>query len=696
MLKKKSVIPLFTAIAALSADIYAEEPSKGSLPSSSANKDASSNANRLEQVTVIGSRATKNADLGGVSLTKIPVSAFVVSREEIERIRFVDPDDFLDRIPGETQVRNLRIPNGGKPYTIPLVDGMPLDDPYNGATSDINRVNSFDIERIEILKGPASALYGNNAFGGVINVVTRDAPKEAESRVFLELGDFGHRRLGVNSGGSFTESLGYFIDANGLESDGIRDNYQGLNVNNIPSAERNDRVSLSGKLQYRPSDNTDMSLRYEYLDRDEVTATDVPQESFDLDPSLVLANGAGDPDVSFEQAETHALYATAKQTYDSGMLSFAVVARNVESEGDGRFSDPELEDSDSLNFKLWYRHDLGDHNIIIGGERFDGDIETESFDDVAFAVSNGFQYTDLTIDALFVQTVLSANDRVDVTLGLRYENIKTDSSFIGLGEDEGIVGEAEFDDLSPKLGVTFQATENNLLWVGFSKGFLAPAPDDVFDPSEGNTNLKPEDATNIELGLRGEVGKFSYNTSVYHTEIENYLFTEDLGNGEDQTSNAAQVTVEGIESVIEYNISDSWRLGATHTYAKNVFDSFVQSEPGEADDFSGNRLSRSPEHHFNARIAWLPLDGLIVELEGDLYSGYYTDDSNSDPLGKFKRNERIDLRINYAIGDWTLWFNALNLTDTLEDRVSFSTRNQVRSFRLVDGRNFQTGVSYSF
>ena len=669
-----------------------------------AQEQRSTGDNRLEQVTVIGLEATKDAELGGTLLTEIPVSAFVVSREEIARIRFVDPDDFLDRIPGETQVRNLRIPDGGKPYTIPLVDGMPLDDPYNGATSDIGRVNSFDIERVEVLKGPASALYGNNAFGGVINVVTRDAPEETESRILWEFGDFGHVRTGINSGGSLTEDLGYFLDFNLLRSDGIRDNFQGDNPNLIPEAERNHRNSLSGKLQFRPTDRTDLSVRYEYLYSDEVTATDLPQASFDDDESLILPSRSGDPDVSFEERKTHALYFKAEHEYDSGLLNFAAVIRDSEIEGDGRFSDPEIEEALSSNVKLWYRHDFYDHNIIIGGEQFDGDIETEVFDDVSFSSTTGFQNTDLRISALFAQSVLSLSSAIDLTLGVRYEEIESASNFVGLDSNDGIAGRASFDDIAPKLGITFQLNDEHMFWLGLSEGFLAPAPDDLFDAEEGDANLEPEEATNIELGFRGAIGSFSYNTSIYHTEIENYLFTQEiqvLGNGgelEDRetTSNAAQVTVKGIESVFEYEFSEKWRVGATHTYAKNEFDSFVQSTVGADDDFTGNQLSRSPEHHLNVRIAWLPIDGLIIELENDLYTGYYTDDSNSDPLGKFKRDERIDLRVNYAVNEWTFWFDALNLTDTVEDRVSFSTRNNVRSFRLIDGRTAQVGFAYSF
>lgn len=650
--------------------------------------------NRLEQVTVIGHESTKAAQLAGVRLTELPLSVFVVSREELERIRFTDPDDFLDRIPGETQVRNLRIPQGGKPYTLPLVDGIPLENPYDGATSDINRVNNFDIERIEIIKGPASALYANNAFGGVINVVTRGIPEKQENRIFIEGGDFGSLRTGINSGGALSDTLGYFVDANILESDGLRDNFLGDNPNNFPDAVKNDRKAISAKLLYQPYENTEFAIRYEYLNRDEVTATDTPQDSFDLDPTLILSNRDGNPDVSFEEADSEAVYLKAEHTYSSGTINFSGVIRDVETQGDGRFSPPQISDDDSISSKLWYKHDLNDSNIIVGTEIFRGETHVDEFDaaDLNFVNPSIAQSdTDLDITALFAQYMFKLSEVLEVTLGARYEEITTEV-FV----EDSPLGKESFDDISPKFGLSYQVNATNMLWFGISEGFLAPDPDDLFDTDAGNTALKPEEATNIEFGIRGSAGKWSYNSSYYHTEIENFIFTQEIDDETEQTSNAAQVTAQGLESVIEYIPTQDWRFGLTHTYSRNTFDSFVQSTPGADDDFSGNSLSRTPDHHLNARIAWLPLEGLIVELESDFYTSYTTSDAEDDPLGEFKRGERIDLRINYKINQWNFWLNGLNLTDTLEDRVSYSTRNDVRSFRLVHGRTYQAGISLTF
>ena len=118
------------------------------------NAQDESTVKQLETITVLGKEAAKESTLGGIALKELPLNAHIVDLEEIERLRFVDPNELLDRIPGETQVRNLRIPDGGKSYTLAYVDGVPIESPYGGATQRLDRVNTSEIQRVEVIKGP--------------------------------------------------------------------------------------------------------------------------------------------------------------------------------------------------------------------------------------------------------------------------------------------------------------------------------------------------------------------------------------------------------------------------------------------------------------------------------------------------------------------------------------------------------------
>ncbi|MEX0300265.1 MAG: TonB-dependent receptor, partial [Kordiimonas sp.] len=633
--------------------------------------------------------AYKGASLGGTNLKKLPLAAHVVNRDELERLRFVDPDEFLDRIPGETQVRNLRIPQGGKSYTVPLVDGMPLASPYRGATQDITTVNSFDIERIEVIKGPASALYSNNAFGGVINVITRDAPENFEGKAWLEVGKFNRRRGGVSAAGS-SGKFGFFADANTQNLDGLRNTY------------KNDRDQLSAKVIFSPSDATKVSFRYEHLNRTEIFPGDLRDTEFASDPT-VKGRTAG----STDKTKSHSYMFKAEHDFHQGRIEFGAVRRIENEIGDGRFSPPRDSSDKSLHFKLQYRHDFDSSNLVIGGESFDGDVKTNDYgrDDVNLEGPIEVKSdSDVQIKSLFAQYSLQLTDRLDIVAGVRHEDILL-RTYFGLHSSEplnhGQTFEKAFDNTAPKFGATYVISENVTVWASYARGYLSPDIGDLFlDRPEANENLKAENARHIEFGLRADAGDLSINTSYYNTRITNFLVTEDDGFVE-TTTNAGQVTVQGIESVIEYSPSDLWRLSATHTYANNVYDIYYGTDDDGDHDLSGNRLSRSPDHHLNLRLAWLPANGLTVEAEGDFYTGYYTRDDNSiDPEGKFTRGERLNLRVNYSFGDWEVWLHGMNLTDTLEDRVSYSPPSRRgpgrRNIRIIDGRTIYGGVSFKF
>ncbi len=181
------------------------------------NADSSSSVLTLESMAVTAT--VTEATLGGIDIKQLPMASTIINQNEIKRLKFVDPDELLNRIPGETLVRNLRIPNGAKSYTIPLIDGVALGSPLSGATQDFGTdVNPQDIERIEITKGPTSALYANNAFGGVINVITKGSQRmpEQNTRFWVEAGNYDRYRGGASTQGEVQGSDICFMPVAGI------------------------------------------------------------------------------------------------------------------------------------------------------------------------------------------------------------------------------------------------------------------------------------------------------------------------------------------------------------------------------------------------------------------------------------------------------------------------------------------------
>lgn len=638
----------------------------------------------LETVTVIGHAKSLKTELNGVKLDTLPINSMTLTQDEIERIRFINPDELLDRIPGESQVRNFRIPNGGKSYTLAFLDGLPIESPYEGATQRFNRTNMQDIAQIQVFKGPVSALLPNNLLGGAINVISKDTASSRNSELWLEQGSYDRTRFGLNQSGPIVKNkLSYFFDINKQDYSGMRDQA------------KDDRDQFSGKLRYNISNSHTLDIRAEYFAEDTIVRSDLTTDEIKQDQKQ--AKGVS----SATDLKQKTLSLNHIQDYNWGMIQTSLLKRNKATVGLSRFRGPQDSEIDSTQAQIISRYnfnrstDDNSHNIVFGVSYYSDDKNTKQYQRGDNQLTGKFEVTDsgLSITSAYLQHQISLTTKLALTSGIRYENIQLESqnktkSSVKLAHD--------FSKAAPKLGLTYQLDATNQIWFGAGQGFYAPQISHLYEKN-GNPSLKPEEANHLELGFRGNYNDWHYNTSLYHQIISNYLVTQEfLENGVDieRTTNAGKVKVRGVESVIEYAPHDRiWRLALTHTYAKNNYIKFNSAKG----DFSGNEMARSPKQHFNIRFALEPISDLLVELETDLYSTYYSDDNNSN-AGRFKRDERVNLRLNYTHNQWAYWLNANNLTDTVEDRASYRVRKGVgkMTFRTADGRNLVAGASYHF
>ena len=178
----------------------------------------------LDEIVVTASRV-------GEKLSDTPVTISVIDEKEIEKVKYRNPDEVLRRMPGvythnfggESALSSIRVPTHfTNPYTLILVDGVPTSSYGSGSSGNFQEFNSDNIARIEVIKGPASALYGSNAIGGVINVITKDPSPKPQARVWTEFGEDDQWRSGVSGSGS-SEKLSFNIDFNNIYSENWRE-----------------------------------------------------------------------------------------------------------------------------------------------------------------------------------------------------------------------------------------------------------------------------------------------------------------------------------------------------------------------------------------------------------------------------------------------------------------------------------------
>jgi len=639
-------------------------------------------------IIVTGSRSEE-------TLLDTPDAVSVISQKEIDRVKFIDAtEELLTRIPGNSKGRNLRWAFGSKNYTVNLLDGIMMRPFGKGFNRSLNETNSWDIERVEVIRGPASALFGSQAIGGVINIITKEPPAEREINLWTDVGAWGRVRGGTSMGDTH-DDFGYSVNLNALKLDGFR--------------ERTTRKekALSGKGVWLISDESKLTVRVEYQDKLIDQPGTLSEEEFDTDWGQATINDA------YEDTQ----FSTLSGTYEH-QISETISTKVIYSGRKTVTSGPT-----ALSYKSGYvDDDYMDHNLVLeshwdftpgasklvaGADIQHSDVNETSLDwetNVSTTPGEVEKNWDLLADVAspFAQLQFSPADWAEFTLGARFDRVKyTGTDRIGsFGKLE-----SEYSNLSTKAGVSFKISDDHRLWFSYGEGFMVPSRSRLFTSIAtmrrgrwsgyfSAPDLKPEVAANYSVGLRGAASDnvFSYDLTIYSTDIEDMVVGVDRGGSDRVYINAGELHGEGLEAALNYTPMDNLQFAAAYTYADHYYTDFVDG----GTVYTGNSLSKSPLHHLNARVTYTPFTMLDIELEVDHTSEYYTSTANDDPEGKYQRPDLVHLKADYETGVWSVWVQIRNLTDKkYAEEVSHSGYSG-RSFSPGEPRSFNIGFRYSF
>ncbi len=592
----------------------------------------------------LGEEIVVTATRGPRPLGNVPVAVTVVSRAEIERspaktldeLLRIDPSFALFRRsssmaadPSSQGVKLRGVGTSGVSRTLVLVDGIPANDPYGGwvAWRSIPRVG---VQRIEIAPGGGSALYGNYALGGVVQLLSRPiAGREVE--VTSEVGTMGTTQLAAGAMDRFGP---------------VRTSVEGelLTSQGYPVVASAARGAIDGDT---PSKHAAVRARVE------ADAT--------RDLSFTLRGGFFWEDLNAGTRYTTAMarrveYAgTARFTPgQAGALDLAVFGhtgefqQNRTSAGPGRNSEvqsahQEVPTRDVGSSLLWTSRPLalgGTHTVNVGADgRWIGGETRENLytsPTVALRDAKGQQ----RLYGVFAQEQYDVTGWIGLNLAVRYDRWDNVAASRLQQPPGGTPTTVDFPDrtgdaLSPKAGLRVRSFE----WLAFRaavyRSFRAPTLDELYRPfqvgavrTEANENLGPETLRGAEAGFDVLLSGLTTRVTGFWNEVDDPITNVTVGTNQRQRQNLGKARIRGVEAAAGWTFARRWSIAAAYTHADNG----VTDAPGQP-QLVGKRLPQDPVHMASMSLGFADPRLLTARAQARYLGRQYEDDLNTLPMG---------------------------------------------------------------
>lgn len=581
----------------------------------------------VERVTITGRAAqfyrideSAMATKTPTDFMDIPQAIQVLSRELIDDQAARQTTDLYRSVSGVTQFSYSGVTARGFRQDQVRYDGV-QGDPYSGFSIP----QLFNVERVEVLKGPTSMLYGGGQPGALINYVSKKPKFEDQTQVALFGGNFQRRGASLDSVGNVGESdtLAYRLGAFYEDRETFRNNTEEKNL------------LLSAGLTYLLSDATELTLQYDHIDQDlqghRIRGVPVTDDGHFLTDISFNTNEATD----FQNLKADALQAILKHDFGAGVSNTTVVryldnerAQNYhEPRGladDGRTMAREYRDQTRTNEEISLTTDfvwetaLGglEHTLLFGGDYFDVDTSftyfrargtgdnvpnIDLFEPVYGADPSTYDLTDIPRPdtaferlGLYVQDQIRFNQHWLMLVGLRYDDF--DDSQEG---EETSIGDSQ---VTPRIGVIYQPNQQTSLFANFTRGFLPQSFSTQLN-AEGDADrvgqFEPEESEQLEFGIKNEWFDDRIVSSLVFYDItkENVTVGNPLDNGAGDGQAAllqiGEVTSRGAELDVVGDIMENW--SATFSYAYNNT-KITGGAPGSIRNAIGTEFANAPKH----------------------------------------------------------------------------------------------------
>ena len=555
---------------------------------------ASIEETKLDTIIVNGSRLDQ-------TMTEIGSSVSVITRDDLEELGVDFALDAIATAPGVTVNQNgafggnasVRIRGASNDQTLVLIDGVPVNDPTGtGGGYNFAYLDTDTIERIEVLKGPQSTLWGSDAIGGVVSITTKRPTEGLSGTVFGEYGSFNTLRGGASI--SNANEIGDFrLAATGLTTDGISKADE-ANGNSEDDGYDSQTVSAKGGLNLPASVRLETSLMW----------SDAESE---YDSYAFGAQGSVADGDEVTNSETLSGNITLKAPLFDGRLENLVQIgyADIERENTSNGVQSYFTEGDRVLFRYQGTFAINDTNTLAFGTEREETSANEQ---------------ESSIDSLFALYEFKPVDSLTLTGGIRVDDHETFGS-----------------ETTGRVAAAWTATDQLTFKASWGQGFKAPS---IFQSTyictfcgltAPNTNLKAETSEAYDIGVQWQSAdeRIVLGATLFDQETENMIdFSYTAG-----YDNIALVDSQGVELTGAYAINNWLGIAASYTFI-------------DSDDGNGNALARLPESTGNISASFDP-DG---PFSGAVLVRYNGEETNTDG-SELDSWTRVDLTGSYDLND---------------------------------------------
>ena len=655
----------------------------------------------LAPLTVTGTRE-------GRAVAETPATVDVLKGSTIAKDKPQHPSQIMNQAPGvwvnvtggEGHVTAIRQPLTTSPVYLYLEDGVPTRSTGFFNHNALYEINVPQSAGIEINKGPGTALYGSDAIGGIVNVLTKAPPLRESVEVSIEAGQYGWVR-------------GLFSIGNTQGADGIRGDLNLTHTNGWRDNTGYDRQTASLRWDHAIGGNALLKtvLTASNIDQDTAGSSTISRDDYYNNPTINYTP------ISYRKVQALRLSSAYEQEDGARLVSVTPYVRydSMDLLANWALSyDPTVYNTQNKSFGVLakVRQDFAPMRArVIGG--VDIDYSPGGRDENVIAVGtegSGYtkRYTSYVVgdkvfdyDASFraispyLHGELSPTDALRLTAGLRYDHMsyQYDNNLSdGVANSGGRFfyrpadTDVSYQHWSPKLGATYDLGAQQNVFAAYNHAFRAPSEGQLFrpgfSPSAANlvrntTDLKPVKVNSYELGYRGQQGRdLSYSLSAYRMEKrDDILSYKDPVTNATQSVNAGRTLHRGAEAGVNARLLPALELGVSYGYAIHTYEEW---QLNASTNYNGKEMETAPRQIGNTRLTYAPAGdkGWRATAEWVHLGSYWLDQANTQ---KYHGHDLLNLRGNAPLAkQWSMFASLANVTDRrYAESASLSSGNDV-------------------